>query len=270
MISPAIPSPPLGPQKTVSQLLEDVIGIRHGFYTRQGGCSRGIYGSLNTGLGSADERTAVLANRAAIRRDLGVEGDSLATPHQAHTAVAVYVEQAWEPGKGPRADGLVSDRPGLVIGVGTADCVPVLFADPANGVVGAAHAGWRGALGGILEATIELMVARGARRGTIQAAVGPAISAAAYEVGPEFVAEFCTDMPQNRRFFAPSLRENHALFDLPAYVMMRLEEAGVGYRESLDYCTYGDSERFFSYRRATHRREADYGRQLSVIARDIG
>lgn len=242
-------------------------GIRHAFFTRAGGSSNGLYQGLNTGIGSRDDRAAVLENRARAARHLGIEPEHLATPYQVHGSDVVVVGNAWGPGLGPRADGVVTGRPGIAVGVGTADCGPVLLADPEARVVAAAHAGWKGALRGILEAAVAGMERLGARRGKIVAAVGPMISARNYEVGPEVVAAFVDANAENTRFFTPSpARPGHALFDLPAYIVGRLQRAGVGAVHDVGLCTYADAGRFFSYRRATHRGEADYGRLLSAIA----
>ncbi len=239
-------------------------GIRHGFFTRAGGVSEGIYASLNCGVGSRDERARVMENRARVATALGTDPDRLAAPYQVHGTDAVVVETAWPAGEGPRADALVTDRPGIALAIGTADCGPVLFADAEARVIGAAHAGWRGARAGVLEQTIAAMEGRGARRERIVAALGPTISQANYEVGPELVANFLADDPANALFFRPSTREGHSLFDLPAFIVARLTAAGVQ-AASLDLCTYADAERFFSFRRTTHRGEADYGRELSAI-----
>ncbi|MBZ8134884.1 peptidoglycan editing factor PgeF [Afifella sp. IM 167] len=241
-------------------------GIRHAFFTREGGVSDGIYASLNTGLGSEDRREAVLENRARACRHLGAPDEALATPHQVHSADCFAVTEAWAPGKGPRGDALATDRPGIVIGIGTADCGPILFADPQARVVGAAHAGWKGALTGVLESTLAAMEALGARREAITAVLGPTISAKNYEVGAEFVERFDKEAPGSARFFAPSKREGHSMFDLPAFIVARLQAAGVGLAVNLDLCTYAEEELFFSYRRATHRGEPDYGRLLSAIS----
>ena len=246
--------------------LGGINGIQHGFFTRLGGVSTGIYSGLNTGLGSKDDRHAVADNRARACHALGVAPEALATPHQIHSAEAVAVDTPWAPGKGPKADAVVTDRPGIAVGVGTADCGPVLFAEQEAGVVGAAQAGWKGALTGILEATLDRMESLGARRDRIVAVLGPTISNRAYEVGPEFRDRFVKANPGNDTFFRPSDKAGHAMFDLPAYIVLRLRNAGVGQAESLDHCTYEDDQRFYSYRRATHRSEADYGRLLSAIA----
>jgi YfiH family protein len=241
-------------------------GIRHAFFTRTGGVSTGIYSGLNTGTGSRDSRVAVLENRARAARHLGTAPERLATPYQVHGTEAVHVVAAWAPGAGPKADAVVTDRPGIAIGVGSADCGPVLFADPQARIVGAAHAGWKGAFTGVLESAVAAMERLGARRERIAAVLGPAISAASYEVGPEFSARFVEADAGNERFFAPSPRDGHAMFDLAGYITARLRAAGVDAVGDVALCTYADADRFFSYRRATHRGEPDYGRLLSAIA----
>lgn len=240
--------------------------VRHGFFTREGGVSSGIYASLNCGVGSQDDRAAVAENRARVAAGLGVAAANLATPYQVHSAEAVIVEEPWLPGEGPKADAVVTRRPGIAVGVGTADCGPILFADGEARVVGAAHAGWKGAFGGVLEATLAAMEQLGAERGRIVAVLGPTISQEAYEVGPEFQARFLAASAANERFFSPSDRPDHHRFDLPAYIGQRLADAGVGRFDDLALCTYADSRRFFSYRRTTHRGEPDYGRLLHAIA----
>jgi YfiH family protein len=241
-------------------------GIAHAFFTRHGGISTGLYAGLNTGIGSHDERALVLENRARAARHLGAAPDRLATPYQVHGTDAVVVGAAWGPGLGPKADAVVTDRPGVAIGVGTADCGPILLAEPEAGIVAAAHAGWKGALTDILESTVAAMEQLGAERARIIAVLGPTISQDAYEVGPEFVARFAAADPDNARFFRPSPRAGHALFDLPAYIVARLKRAGLAAVHDVGLCTYSDEARFFSYRRATHRGEPDYGRQLSAIS----
>ena len=240
-------------------------GIAHAFFTRPGGVSTGLYAGLNTGTGSDDDRASVLENRARAAGHLGVGPDMLVTPHQVHGTAAIAVEQPWPPGQGPKADALVTNRPGLAIGIGTADCGPVLFADPEALVVGATHAGWKGAFAGILESTIATMERLGAQRDRIVAVLGPTISATAYEVGPEFLARLVEADQENARYFTPSERPGHAHFDLHAYIVARLRRAGIAHSESLGLCTYADEARFFSYRRATHRGEPDYGRLLAAI-----
>lgn len=252
--------------KLTAAVLSDLPGIRHGFYTRQGGVSEGIYASLNCGIGSEDDRDHVLANRARVAIDLGVAPDQLATPFQVHSPDAVIVDTVWESGKGPKADAVVTNRPGVAVAVGTADCGPVLFADGEAGVVGAAHSGWKGAFTGILESTIAAMERLGAKRERIVAVLGPTISAASYEVGAEFHARFADAAADNGRFFTPSSRADHFQFDLPAYIGDRLGRAGIGRFEDLGLCTYADPDRFYSYRRMTHQGEADYGRLIHAIA----
>ncbi len=242
-------------------------GIRHGFFTRAGGVSTGLYASLNCGIGSEDTREHVMENRARVTAALGVGADRLATPYQVHGTEAVIVETAWKPGEGPKADAIVTNRPGVALGVGTADCGPILMADAEAGVIGAAHAGWRGAIDGVVEAAIAAMVMLGARRERMVAVLGPSISQANYEVGPELVARFTHDNAENTRYFVPSERPRHALFDLPAYTVGRLKAAGVTAID-MGLCTYAEPERFYSYRRATHRGEPDYGRLMSAIVLD--
>ena len=237
-------------------------GIRHGFFTRVGGVSSGLYRGLNVGLGSNDDRESVLENRARVARWLGVPAGNLCTPHQIHSARAVVATEPWP--ERPQADAVVTDRPGLALGVLAADCGPILFADPEARVIGAAHAGWKGALDGVLESTIEAMERLGARTARIVAVLGPSISQENYEVGPEFVERFTTADPDNQRYFLPSTKHGHEKFDLNGYTVDRLRRAGIG-ASHLGICTYADEERFFSYRRTTHRGEPDYGRQISAI-----
>lgn len=236
---------------------------RHGFFTRAGGVSEGLYRGLNVGLGSQDARDNVLENRARVCRWFGVAPGRLATVHQVHSPDVVTVDGRHD-GARPDADALVTATPGLVIGVLTADCGPILFCDPETRVIGAAHAGWKGALTGVLENTIEAMERLGARRGRILASLGPSIGRENYEVGPEFVERFLAADADHARFFTPSQRPGHALFDLPGLTTERLVKAGVT-AENLGICTYADEERFFSYRRTTHRQEPDYGRQIAAI-----
>ncbi|MBD3764465.1 MAG: peptidoglycan editing factor PgeF [Rhodobacterales bacterium] len=236
--------------------------LRHGFFTRKGGASSGIFAGLNCGPGSSDLAEAVAINRARVAQALEVAPEALSTLHQVHSAQVVTVTDPLAPR--PRADAMVTATPGVALAVLTADCQPVLFADAGAGVIGAAHAGWRGAFDGVLEATVDAMERLGARRAQIVAVIGPTISQAAYEVGPEFVDSFLDDDRDNARFFAQG-RGDRALFDLPAYGLARLRAAGVGHAEWTRHCTYRDPGRFFSYRRATHAGEADYGRLMSAI-----
>ncbi|MDH3666566.1 MAG: peptidoglycan editing factor PgeF [Paracoccaceae bacterium] len=239
--------------------LEDVT---HGFFTRRGGVSKDIYAALNGGQGSNDDPGAIAENRARIIAHLEVE--DLISVHQIHSDRAEVVTGPW-PGDRPKADAMVTGQPGLGLAILTADCAPVLFADRQAGVIGAAHAGWGGALGGVLEATVEAMLGLGAARGRITAVIGPVISQRAYEVGPEYVERFLDDDPENACFFADG-QGDRAMFDLPGYCLERLRAAGLGLAEWTGHCTYSDEERFFSYRRACHRGEADYGRLVAAIA----
>jgi polyphenol oxidase len=241
--------------------------IRHGFFGRQGGVSEGVYASLNCGPGSSDAREKVLENRRRTIQALSPSA-RLVTLYQIHSGVAVTVSEPWEIKDNPKADAMATARPGIALGILTADCIPLLFADPKARVIGAAHAGWGGAISGIAEAAIAAMESLGATRAGIGAAIGPCIHQAAYEVGPEFIARFAAEDAANRRFFAPGAREGHSQFDLPAYVAARLMKAGIPTVETLPHCTYANEAEFFSYRRTTHRKEPDYGRQLSAIVLD--
>lgn len=245
-------------------MLGELAGIRHGFFTRAGGVSSGIYASLNCGLGSRDDRTLVLENRARAMAALGARADRLATPYQVHGIDVATVDEPWQPGSGPKADATVTGRPGVVLGIGTADCGPILFADPEARVIGAAHAGWRGALAGVGEATVAAMEPLGAKRDRIVAVLGPTIRGENYEVGAEVRDAFLASDPGNDRFFTPAPREGRFQLDLPAFIVARLGTAGVA-ADAIGLCTYADDERFFSYRRATHRGEPDYGRLLTAI-----
>ncbi len=247
-------------------LLGQLSGIRHGFFTREGGVSTGLYASLNIGLGSNDDRANVLENRGRVADQLGVARDRLAFAYQVHSADVWQVDGATDLTAPPKADAVVTATRGLGIAISIADCGPILFADADAGVIGAAHSGWKGAFTGVIGATVAAMEALGAQRDRIAAAIGPMISRRAYEVGPEFVARFEADDADNARFFTPSATPGHAMFDLPAYVLKRLAQAGVGRAENLDLCTYSDETRFFSYRRMTHRGEPDYGRLVAAIA----
>jgi polyphenol oxidase len=242
-------------------------GLRHAFFTRHGGVSEGIYGSLNGGLGSSDERDHVAENRARMAAGIGVGPDSLVSLHQVHSPDAVIVHAPFGTER-PKADGMATRVPGLALAITTADCGPLLFADREGGVVGAAHAGWRGALTGVIEATLAAMEELGARRERTTVVLGPTIGRDAYEVGLDFKDRFLAADPTNDRFFGPSARPDRAMFDLPAYIGARAFAAGVGSFISLGLCTYSDEDRFFSYRRTTHRGEPDYGRLVSAIALD--
>jgi YfiH family protein len=240
--------------------------VRHAFFTRDGGVSDGVYASLNGGPGSDDAPAKVAENRARMAAALGVAPDHLLTAYQVHSPDVVTIERPWQPHERPRADAIVTAVPGLAIGVTTADCGPVLLADDTAGVIGAAHAGWRGAASGVLEATIAAMERCGADRARISVALGPTIRQPNYEVGPEFVSRFLVANATNERFFRPSATPQHALFDLPGYIAARLAAAGMRPIEDLGHCTYADAARFFSYRRSTHRNERDYGRHINAIA----
>jgi YfiH family protein len=246
--------------------LDVIAHLRHGFFTREGGVSKGIYASLNCGYGSDDDKEAVRENRARVAQKLSVEPEKLLTVHQIHSPTVVEVTKLWTPGTAPQADAMVTAEPGIALGVLAADCAPVLFADKTARVVGAAHAGWKGALTGVMEATIEAMERLGADRGRIAAAIGPCISQEAYEVGAEFRARFLDDAAANEAWFVASEKPDHFMFDLPGYAESRLAAADIGAVAVLGDCTYRDQKRFFSYRRTTHRGETDYGRQISAIA----
>ena len=238
-------------------------GIAHGFLGRRGGVSQGVHAGLNVGQGS-DDSPAIIAENRRLASETVLPGAQLITVYQVHSADAVTVVEPYADRLRPRADALVTDRPGLLLGILTADCAPVLFADAAAGVIGAAHAGWKGALAGVTDSTVAAMEVLGARRSRIAAAIGPAIAAASYEVDDGFRDRFLAAAQTNDRFFAPG-RPGHYQFDLEAYVAYRLGAAGVGTVAPLGLDTYADPDRFFSYRRATHRGEPDYGRQISLI-----
>ncbi|MDT8857045.1 peptidoglycan editing factor PgeF [Paracoccaceae bacterium Fryx2] len=236
--------------------------LRHGFFTRKGGASSGIFHGLNCGPGSTDLSEVVVINRARVAASMGVAPDHLVSIRQVHSADVLHLTEP--PAQTPVADAMVTATPGLALAVLTADCQPVLFADAEAGVIGAAHAGWRGSRDGVLEAVLDAMETLGARRAAITAVIGPCISLAAYEVGPEFVESFIDDDRASARFFAQGAGDR-ALFDLPSYSLARLRAAGVGHAEWTRHCTYSDPDRFFSYRRTTHAGEVDYGRLISVI-----
>ncbi len=241
-------------------------GVAHGFFTRGGGVSKGVYASLNGGVGSRDTPEAVAENRARMAAALGVRSERLAIPYQVHSTDVVAISGHWATDARPRCDGVVTATPGLALGVTGADCGMILLADPHARVVGAAHAGWKGALTGIVEATVAAMERLGARRRDILAALGPCIAQVSYEVGPEFVAAFAEAGEDTKRFFVTSRKAGHSMFDLHAYIAERAARAGVGRFEDLGFDTYADEERFFSFRRTTHRKEPDYGRLVSAIA----
>ena len=246
--------------------LNKLARVRHAFFTRAGGVSQGVYASLNGGVGSNDAPDKVAENRARMAAALGVAPERFLTAYQIHSPDVVVADEPWTHQNRPRADAIVTRKPKLAVGVSTADCGPLLFADSEAGVIGAAHAGWRGALTGVVEATIAAMEKLGAKRTDITAALGPAIRQPNYEVGPEFIARFVAADPNNERFFAPSERAGHAMFDLGGYIADRVKRAGVATFEDLALCNYAEPERFFSYRRTTKLGEPDYGRHINAIA----
>jgi YfiH family protein len=247
-----------------AEALKAAGGAHHGFFTRQGGVSHGLFASRNCGFGSGDNAAQVAENRSRAMSDLGV--DSLVTAYQCHSARCVTVTEPWAPGNSPRADAMTTSRPGVALGILTADCAPVLFADRRARVIAAAHAGWRGALDGVVEAAFDAMAALGATAGETVAAVGPCIGQASYEVGPEFREAFVTAHADNAGYFVPSTRPGHHMFDLAGYVAGRLGGLGLASVEVLGLDTCADEARFFSYRRACHAGEDDYGRLISLVA----
>jgi polyphenol oxidase len=245
--------------------LNDAAGIRHGFFTREGGVSEGLFSSLNVGFGSGDAPELVAENRARAMAALDLPADRLVTCFQVHSPEVVVVDRRWRREDAPRADALVTRRRGLALGILTADCLPVLLADPEAAVVGAAHAGWRGALTGVVDATVRAMVGLGAAPSRIRAALGPCIAQRSYEVGPEFPAPFLAARPGNEDFFATARREGHFLFDLAGYVERRLGDCGIAGIQRTPCDTVAETTRFFSYRRACLNGESDFGRSLSAI-----
>ncbi|MBD3664332.1 peptidoglycan editing factor PgeF [Sulfitobacter aestuariivivens] len=249
---------------TLEILTSDALAdVRHGFFTRRGGASSGVFTGLNCGTGSTDQKDIVAINRARVADAMGVQVDHLAGVHQVHSADVITVTGPMA--EKPRADGLVTSTPGLALTVLTADCQPVLFADTTAGVIGAAHAGWRGALDGVLEATVAAMENLGAARGAITAVIGPSISQRAYEVGPEFMDAFLAEDHEYARFFVQG-EGDRLQFDLPGFGLSQLRNAGVGHAEWTRHCTYSDPGRFYSYRRTVHEKEADYGRLIAAIS----
>ena len=250
--------------KLQSPLLSAIPGLRHAFFSREGGVSDGIYASLNGGLGSNDDPAAVAENRRRMAEQMGVPPSHFLGVHQIHSPDAVVAAGPWQGASRPRADAIVTRTEGLAIGITAADCGPLLLADPDARVIGAAHAGWKGALTGIVESTIEVMEKLGAERAGIVAAIGPLIRQPSYEVGNEFVERFMEEDAENTLFFLPAAREGHAMFDLAGFIRARLENAGVLVIDDIGIDTYSD-ERFFSYRRSVHRKEPDYGRHVHAI-----
>lgn len=250
-----------------SARLSQVPGVRHGFFTRAGGISTGIFAELNCGgRGTAEPEAVVDENRRRVAVQLDIVPASLVSVHQVHGPGVVTVDRPWEADARPKADAMVTRRPGIGLGILTADCAPVLFADARAGVVGAAHAGWKGAFAGVLQATVAAMEALGARHEHIVAAVGPAIAQPSYEVDAVFRARFIEKEPQYARFFSAADSSGHYLFQLPEFVEFQLAVAGITMVDQLSRDTYREEEYFFSYRRSVHRGEPDYGRQISVIA----
>ncbi|MFN3209520.1 MAG: peptidoglycan editing factor PgeF [Roseovarius sp.] len=248
---------------TLEILTDDSLApVTHGFFTRKGGASSGVFHGLNCGRGSSDQSEAVAINRARVASAMNVSGDHLISVRQTHSTDVLVATGPVDPR--PRADAIVTATPGLALAILTADCQPVLFADRKAGVIGAAHAGWRGAFDGILETTLDAMERLGARRADTKAVIGPAISQTAYEVGEEFFERFADDDPANTRFFVGG-KPGKYQFDLPGFGLHRLREAGIGAASWIGQCTYSDADRYFSYRRATHLGEADYGRLISAI-----
>jgi polyphenol oxidase len=247
---------------TLEIVTSDALKARHGFFTRKGGASSGIFAGLNCGSGSTDQAEIVAINRSRVAEAMGLPPEALVTVHQVHSARALPVSGPLA--VRPEADAMVTATPRVLLGVLTADCQPILFHDASAGVIGAAHAGWRGAVDGVLEATLDAMEQLGATRRQIHAVIGPTISQKAYEVGPEFLDRFRSEDPESLRFFANGPGDR-MLFDLPGYGLHRLRAAGVGHAEWTGHCTYSDPARFYSYRRTTHAGEADYGRLISTI-----
>jgi polyphenol oxidase len=251
--------------KLHSPLLSAIPGLRHAFFSRNGGVSDGIYSGLNGGIGSRDDPANVAENRRRMAEQIGVKPEHLLTAYQVHSPDVVVASEPWDTAARPRADAIVTRIEGLAIGITAADCGPVLLADPNARVIGAAHAGWKGALTGVVESTVVAMEKLGADRSGIVAAIGPLIRQDSYEVGNEFVERFIETDAENSMFFLPAAREGHAMFDLAGFIRMRLENAGVLVIDDIGVDTYSD-ERFFSYRRSVHRNEPDYGRHVHAIA----
>ena len=239
--------------------------VAHGFFGRRGGYSKGVFASLNCGLGSGDDRPTVVRNREVVAKALGGSEPQIVTTYQVHSAEAILVTKPWKHDERPKVDGMVTNVPGVILGTLTADCGPVLFADHQAGVIGSAHAGWKGALTGITDATVLQMETLGARRENIVAVLGPTISKAAYEVGPEFIQRYIEASDTNKKYFSESVHKDHYMFDLPAYLTTRMKAFGIGTVIDTALCTYDDEPGYFSYRRTTHRKEKDYGRQIAAI-----
>ncbi len=261
------PSPSSIPMLQSESLLK-LNGLRHGFFTRQGGISQGIYESLNCGLGSGDESATIHTNRSLAMHRLGAQPDCLLTPHQTHSTTVLTITHAQSHDTFPRADALVTNQPGLAIGIVTADCAPVIFADDHVPVIGIAHAGWRGALGGIIESTIQALCRLEAKTDRIHAAIGPCIGQKSYEVSAEFSLNFLDQDPKNQEWFIAVPSSDRLLFDLGGYITRRLEQAGLEHQHRLIDDTFDQEKRFFSYRRCCRNNESDYGRMLSAVMID--
>ncbi len=256
------------PPQIIDRTLAAVGGVRHAFFTRQGGVSKGVYASLNIGYGSGDARDRIAENRRRSMAALGLPEAALNTVYQVHGTDVAVADRNWDPTDAPRADAQVTDRPGIALGILTADCAPVLFAGSkpdGSAVIGAAHAGWKGAVSGVLAAAVDAMQALGAARATIHAAIGPCIGQDSYEVGPEFPLPFVEENPDSARFFRPGRRDGHPMFDIAGYVESRLTALSLAAVGHIDADTCAEADRFFSYRRTTLAGEPDYGRQLSAI-----
>jgi polyphenol oxidase len=249
-----------------SYKLSSLLNIKHGFFTREGGVSSGLYSSLNAGQGSNDAPQNVQENRSRVAAYLGIETTHLMSCYQVHSSDVIVVTKPWDTDNRPKADAMVTNVPNLALGILTADCGPILFADSNERVIGAAHAGWKGAVSGVLENIIAAMETLGAKRENITACLGMTISQKNYEVGQEFLDLFLAENTRNRLYFVPSKTPDHFMFDLPAFIVDRLSKTGIGAVENLALCTYADEKHFFSYRRSTHRKEPDYGRHISAIA----
>lgn len=241
---------------------DSLLPARHGFFTRRGGASSGVFEGLNCGYGSSDQHEAVTINRRRVAEAMEVPQSKLVGVHQIHSSEAIHAKGPLQPS--PKADALVTSEPGLALSILTADCQPVLFSDPETGVIGAAHAGWKGALFGVLEATLDQMEQLGADRRNVTAVIGPCISQGAYEVSEDFLETFLAEDDDYAGFFAQG-KPGHYQFDLPGFGLHRLRQAGIGQAEWTRHCTYSDPDRFFSYRRTTHANEADYGRLIATI-----
>ncbi len=253
--------------------LPDGVFIQHGFFGRQGGMSQGLYASLNCGAGTQDHPDYIHENRARVATEMVVPPDMLVTVRQVHSAKCLYVESPWPMDQRPEADAMVTDRQGLALGILTADCGPVLFyGEKENGqpVIGAAHAGWGGALRGVLESTVQIMLDHNVVQESIRVSIGPCIAQSSYEVSTDFMNPFLEENPESEHFFKSARRSGHLMFDLPGYIASRLARAGVRHVSMTGIDTYSSEENYFSYRRATHRGEKDYGRQISVIALPAG